>query len=86
LNRGDSVGANQTWLSMSEKDREKTMRGEGLSSQPSAKAIAAALQNHKPGDTTPIVIGPDSGAGGWQNLPQLLRATPAPPQSSDTPK
>jgi hypothetical protein len=86
LNRGDTVGANQTWLSMSTEDREKLMRGEGVGAHPSAKAIEAAVQNHKPGDTAPIVVGPDSAVGGWQNLPQLLRATPIPPPGSDTPK
>lgn len=82
LNRGDAVGANQTWLTMSAEDREKLMRGEGVAPRPSKQEIQAALHRHKAGDTTPETIEvpqPAGAIGGWQTLPQLLRATPIPP-------
>jgi len=86
INRGDAVGANQTWLEMSAKDREKLSRGEGLTAPPSRKDLQAALERHKEGDTAPVTIGPDSGsAGGWQSLPQVLHATPIPPQMPEAP-
>jgi len=84
LNRGDAVGANQTWLTMSAEDREKLMRGEGVTSRPSAEEIQAALQRHNAGDTTSETIDvpqPAGEIGGWQTLPQVLRATPIPPQA-----
>ncbi len=81
LNRGDAVEANQTWLKMSDQDREKLMRGEGVAPRPSAEEIQAALQRHTAGDTTPETIEvpqPAGAIGGWQTLPRLLRATPIP--------
>ena len=84
LNRSDAVGANQTWLTMSAEDREKLSRGEGVTSRPSAQDIQATIQRHKTGDTTPETIDvpqPAGAIGGWQTLPQLLRATPIPPQT-----
>jgi hypothetical protein len=84
LNRGDAVEANQTWLTMSAEDREKLSRGEGVAQRPSAEEIQAAIQRHKAGDTTPEIIDvpqPAGAIGGWQTLPQVLRATPIPPQT-----
>lgn len=84
LNRGDAVEANQTWLNMSDEDHEKLLRGEGVAPRLSAQEIQAAIQRHKAGDTTPETIDvpqPDAAIGGWQTLPQLLRATPIPPQT-----
>ncbi len=80
LNRGDAVTANQIWFAMSPKDREKVMRGEGVGSRPSAEDIQAAIARHKPGDTSPIVIGPEGGsaAGVWKDLPKLLGSSPIP--------
>jgi len=80
LGRGDAAQANQTWLNMSDEDREKLLRGEGIAPRPSPEQIQAAILRHKPGDTTPIVIAPESGSatGGWQNLPHVLSATPVP--------
>lgn len=86
LNRGDAVGANNTWLEMSPQDREKLSRGEGLVAPPSKKDLQAALERHKEGDAAPVTIGPDPGSvGGWQSLPQILHATPIPPQTPETP-
>jgi len=79
LSHGDAVEANQTWLTMSAEDREKLMRGEGLTQRPSPEQIQAAILRHQQGGTTPEVVVPPP--AGLQNLNQVLRATPVPPQA-----
>ena len=86
LNRGDAVAANQTWLAMSPEDREKLQRGEGVRQRPSREQIKAALERHQAADTTPVTVGAGQNlpAAEWQNLPQILNATPTPSRSPDT--
>jgi hypothetical protein len=85
LNRGNSPQATKLWLSMSEKDRMKFSRGEGLKPAVPPQAVVDKLTHMDPDDMQgEITIQPPNATGGsLLDLPKIANpqgVTPDAPQ------
>jgi hypothetical protein len=83
LNRGNSPQVTQIWLSMSEKDRMKFNRGEGITPAVSPKDVVNKLSKMDPDDMQGQVTiePPNATGGGLMDIPEITNphgAEPAP--------
>jgi hypothetical protein len=87
LNRGNAAQASQIWHQMSQKDRMKFNRGEGLHPAVPPKEAAKMLSQMPPGDMpSEITITPPNQGGSLMDLPKMINAQPAaPPQPANPP-
>jgi hypothetical protein len=78
LNRGNAAQASQLWLSMSEKDRLKFKRGEGIAPAVPPEQVVKMLSQAPPDeDTHEITIKSPNAGATLMDLPKL--ANPPPP-------
>jgi hypothetical protein len=81
LNRGNAAQASQLWLSMSEKDRLKFKRGEGIAPAVPPEQVVKTLSETPPDENThEITITAPNAGGTLMDLPKL--ANPQPPVTS----
>jgi hypothetical protein len=78
LNRGNGVEANQIWFNMSEKNRLKFQRGEGITPAVPPEQVVKMLTKMQPDDMQgQITIRPPENSGTLLDLPSV--AQPAEP-------
>jgi hypothetical protein len=78
LNRGNAAQASQIWHQMSQKDRMKFNRGEGLHPAVPPQQAAKMLSEMPPGDLpSEITIKPPNQGGSLMDLPKMINAQPA---------
>jgi hypothetical protein len=90
LNRGNAAQASHIWQQMSQKDRVKFNRGEGVTPAVPPQQVVKTLSEMSPDDAQgPITIRPPNTAGGsLLDLPQLEHpqtAAPAPQPPASEP-
>ena len=84
LNRGDGVEASRLWLAMSQKDRMKFNRGEGIKPAVPPEAVVKKLTEMSPDDMEgQITIGPPNAGGTLLDLPKLAQPGTAAPGKAD---
>lgn len=80
LNRGNAAQASYLWQQMSQKDRMKFNRGEGLKPAVPPEEVVKTLSQMSPDDAQgPITIKPPGAGGTLLDLPQLSQPQNAPP-------
>jgi hypothetical protein len=90
LNRGNAAQASHIWLSMSQKDRMKFSRGEGLTPAVPPQQVVKKLSEMSPDEMQgEITIKPPSAGGSLLDLPKLAQpqaGAPAPSAAPQTPE
>ena len=77
LNRGNSVEASRIWIQMSQDDRNKLRRGEGVAPAVSPEQAMKILNQAQAKESeTPVTLAPDLGAG-LMRLPAIASPPPA---------
>ncbi len=80
LNRGNAAEASQLWLSMSQKDRIKFNRGEGIKSAVPPEQVVKTLTQMSPDEMHgQVTIQGPSGGGSLLDLPKLAQPKSAAP-------
>ena len=92
MNRGNGAQANQIWLNMSAKDREKFSHGQGMQPDVSGDDVKKQIMQHyqdemraNGGDESVERPTPNVHLGGLQSLPGYVGRSDAPPQSATAP-
>ena len=86
LNRGNAAQAGYIWQQMSQKDRMKFNRGQGLSPAVPPEQVVKTLSQMSPDDAQePITIKPPGPGGTLLELPQLVHPQPAAPPAAAPP-
>jgi hypothetical protein len=84
LNRGNGIEANHLWLTMSEKDRMKFTRGEGITPAVPPQQVIKTLTEMSPDDMQgQITIKPPAEGGSLLDLPKLAAPQTAAPSHSN---
>ena len=79
LNRGNGVEANQLWQNMSEKDRLKFSRREGITPAVPPEQVVKMITRMQPDDMQgQVTIRPPENSGTLLDLPSLAQPQPAP--------
>jgi hypothetical protein len=78
LNRGNGLEANQLWQNMSEKDRLKFSRGEGITPAVPPQQVVKMITQMQPEDMQgQITIRPPENSGTLLDLPSVAQPQPA---------
>ena len=87
LNRGNGIEANHLWLTMSQKDRMKFTRGEGITPAVPPQQVIKTLTEMSPDDMQgQITIKPPAEGGSLLDLPKLAAPQTAAPSHAQAPQ